>query len=449
MSTRRFPQGFLWGAATSAYQIEGAWNTDGKGESIWDRFAHSPYRVMNGDTGDVACDHYRRMSDDVSLMKELGLQTYRFSISWPRILPQGRGAINEKGLDFYDQLVDSLLAADIIPNATLYHWDYPQALQEAGGWPNRDSVDWFVDYARVVFDRLGDRVPLWVTHNEPWVTAFVGHALGLHAPGICDYSQAYQTVHHQLLSHGRTVQLFRQGSYQGEIGIVLNLGHYEPATESQADLAACQRAHEENVALFMDPLIKGHYPEMLLDWIGPHRPHVREEDAAVISQPIDFVGVNYYTSHEVSWSLSHGLLKANSAPVSAPGWGHTKMDWGINPPGLTAVLLNIKENYGNPKMYVTENGCALKDTPDERGFVADWGRVGFFRAHLMAAHDAIQAGANLHGYYAWSLMDNFEWAMGYEPRFGIVRVDFETGRRNPKQSALWYREVITRNGVEE
>jgi beta-glucosidase len=372
----------IWGAATSAYQIEGTWNTDGKGESIWDRFAHSPYRVMNGDTGDVACDHYRRMSDDVSLMKELGLQTYRFSISWPRILPQGRGAINEKGLDFYDQLVDSLLAADIIPNATLYHWDYPQALQEAGGWPNRDSVDC--------------------------------HALGLHAPGICDYSQAYQTVHHQLLSHGRTVQLFRQGSYQGEIGIVLNLGHYEPATESQADLAACQRAYEENVALFMDPLIKGHYPEMLLDWIGPHRPHVREEDAAVISQPIDFVGVNYYTSHEVSWSLSHGLLKANSAPVSAPGWGHTKMDWGINPPGLTAVLLNIKENYGNPKMYVTENGCALKDTPDERGFVADWGRVGFFRAHLMAAHDAIQAGA-----------------------------------RNPKQSALWYREVITRNGVEE
>jgi len=418
MSMRRFPQGFLWGAATSAYQIEGAWNRDGKGESIWDRFAHSPYRVMNGDTGDVACDHYRRMSKDVALMKELGLQTYRFSISWPRILPQGRGAVNEKGLDFYDRLVDSLLAADIIPNATLYHWDYPQALQEAGGWPNRESVDWFVDYARVVFDRLGDRVPLWVTHNEPWVTAFIGHALGILAPGICDYSQAYQTAHHQLLSHGRTVQLFRQGGYRGEIGIVLNLGHFEPATESQADLAACQRAYEENAGLFMDPLFKGHYPEMLLDWIGPHRPRVREEDAALISQPIDFLGVNYYTTHEVSWSLSHGLLKANSAPVSAPGWGRTKMGWGINPPGLAAVLLNIKENYGNPKMYVTENGCALKDAPDERGFVADWGRVNFFRDHLMAAHDAIQAGANLHGYYAWSLMDNFEWAMGYEPRFG-------------------------------
>ncbi len=449
MSTRQFPKGFLWGAVTSAYQIEGAWNEDGKGESIWDRFVRRPYSVISGDTGDVACDHYHRMPQDVALMKELSLQTYRFSISWPRVLPQGRGAVNEKGLDFYDRLVDNLMAADIVPNATLYHWDYPQSLQDAGGWPNRDSVDWFVDYARVVFDRLGDRVALWSTHNEPWVTAFIGYALGVLAPGICDYSQAYQTVHHLLLAHGKTVQLFRQGGYQGEIGIVLNLGHFEPASESQADREACQRAYEENVALFMDPLFKGHYPKSLFDWIGPHAPRVHEGDMELISQPIDFLGVNYYTTNAVSYSLPHGLLKANGAPVSAPGWGQTEMGWGINPPGLTAVLLNIKQNYGNPRMYVTENGCALKDAPDENSFVADWGRVAFLRAHLFAVHDAIQAGANLQGYYVWSLMDNFEWARGYGPRFGIVRVDYETGKRTPKQSARWYSQTIAQNGVGE
>ncbi|MFQ5616022.1 MAG: GH1 family beta-glucosidase [Anaerolineales bacterium] len=449
MTIRQFPEEFLWGAATSAYQIEGAWNEDGKGESIWDRFVHRPYNVVNGDTGDVACDHYHRMPQDVALMKELGLQTYRFSISWPRVLPEGRGTVNETGLDFYDRLVDNLLAAGIIPNATLNHWDFPQALQDAGGWPNRDSVDWFVDYARVVFDRLGDRVALWSPHNEPWVIAFIGYAWGVLAPGICDYSQAYQTVHHLLLSHGRTVQLFRQGGYKGQIGAVLNLGHFEPASESEADRAACQRAYEENVALFLDPLFKGRYPETLFDWIGPHASRVREGDMALINQPIDFLGVNYYSTHTISHSLRGGLLKAEPAPVSAPGWGQTEMGWGINPPGLTAVLLNIKENYGNPKMYVTENGCALKDAPDEDGFVTDWGRVNFLRGHFLAAQDAIRAGANLHGYYVWSLLDNFEWAMGYGPRFGLVRVDYEAGTRIPKQSARWYSEVIARNGVNE
>ena len=449
MQNATFPHGFLWGAATSAYQIEGAWDADGKGESIWDRFSHTPYKVRNGDTGDVACDHYHRMPQDVALMKELGLQSYRFSISWPRVLPagSGQGPVNPKGLDFYDRLVDELLAAGILPHATLYHWDLPQALQDLGGWPNRDCVDWFVEYARIMFDRLGDRVAFWSTHNEPWVIAFLGYATGMLAPGICDYSQAYQAVHHLLLSHGKTVQLFRQGGYQGKIGIVLNLSQFVPASDTEADRAACQRAYEETVSLFLEPIFYGRYPTALFDWIGPHRPHVRAGDMATIRQPVDFVGVNYYMTHAVAHEVGGTLLKTTSKMVSAPGWGRTEMGWGVNPPGLTAVLLDIKEKYGNPPMLVTENGCALQDTPDENGFVNDRGRVNFVREHLLAVHQAIQAGADVRGYYVWSLMDNFEWAEGYRPRFGIVRVDYATGERTPKHSAHWYRQVIAANGV--
>ncbi len=457
MSLRKFPEGFLWGAATAAYQIEGAWNEDGKGESVWDRFAHRPHTILNGDTGDVACDHYHRMPEDVALMKELGLQSYRFSIAWTRIFPEGRGSVNQKGLDFYDRLVDKLLEAGIAPNVTLNHWDLPQALQNEGGWVNRDCTAWFVDYARVMFDRLGDRVPLWSTHNEPWVIAFLGHAFGFLAPGIADYSRAYQTSHHLLLSHGLAVQAFRAGGYKGEIGIVLSLSHYQPASETESDSlrdscasrAACQRLYENNSALFLQPLFKGSYPEMLLNWIDSHAPKIQDGDLQIISEPIDFLGVNYYFTDAIAFAQSGGLLKLSAEPVSASGWGRTEMGWGINPPGFKAVLLDIKENYGNPKIYITENGCALKDTPDANGFVTDWERVNFLRSHFIAVHDALQAGVNLHGYYVWSLMDNFEWAQGFTPRFGLVRVDYQTLRRIPKQSALWYREVISRNGVEE
>jgi len=449
VSMRQFPEGFLWGAATAAYQVEGAWNEDGKGESIWDRFTHRPYTILNGDTGDVACDHYHRMPADVALMKELGLQTYRFSISWPRVVPEGRGAVNEKGLDFYDRLVDSLLDAGIVPNATLNHWDLPQAIQDAGGWPNRDSADWFADYARVAFDRLGDRVALWATHNEPPVVAFAGYAYGVFAPGIADSSQAYQAAHHLLLAHGKAVQAFRQGGYEGEIGIVIDFHHYQPASDSEADRAACQRARENAARFFADPLFKGRYPETLIEWIGPHAPRVQAGDMDLISQPMDFLGVNHYMTFAVSFTPRGGLLKFSMEQVSAPNWGRTQVGWGVNPAGLTAALLDIKEEYGNPKVYVTENGCATADVPDADGFVADWGRVNFLRAHLRAVHDAIQAGANVQGYYVWSLMDNFEWVSGYEPRFGIVRVDYQTGKRIPKQSARWYSEVIASNQVAE
>ncbi len=461
----QFPNGFLWGAGTSAYQIEGAWNEGGKGESIWDRFVHRPGNVLNNDTGDFACDHYHRMPQDVALMKKLGLQSYRFSISWPRVLPEGRGpsiisgrgpstssgrgAVNPKGLDFYDRLVDSLLEVDIVPNVTLNHWDLPQALQDAGGWPNRDNADWFVEYARVVFDRLGDRVALWSTHNEPWVAAFLGYAMGVHAPGIRDYAQAYQAVHHLLLSHGKTVQLFRQGGYRGEIGIVLNLEHFQPAGDREADLAACERVSQEFANLFLDPLFKGHYPEMLFDWIGSHQPDVQAGDLGLINQPIDFLGINHYRTELVAYDPDGALLKAKTTPFSASGWGQTEMGWGIDPPGLPAELLNVKENYGNPKMYITENGCAFPDTPDNTGFVVDEKRIDYLRAHIQAAFEAIESGVNLQGYYAWSLMDNFELAMGYGPRFGLVRVDYKTGQRIPKQSARWYSEVIAQNGVDE
>lgn len=449
MGFRKFPDGFLWGAATAAYQIEGAWNEDGKGESIWDRFSHRPYRVAHGDTGDVACDHYHRMPEDIALMKELGLKTYRFSISWPRVLPEGRGAANEKGLTFYDRLVDKLIEADLAPNATLNHWDLPQALQDQGGWPNRDSLGWFTDYARLMFDRLGDRVALWATHNEPWVIAFIGHAWGVMAPGLADYSQAFQTAHHLLVSHGQAVQLFREGGYKGKIGIVLNLSHDLPLSDNEADRAACSRADAGSNSLFLDPLFKGRYPAALMEWIGPHAPHIKEGDLALINQPLDFLGVNYYMTHGVRYSHNGGLFKLMTEEVSAQNWGRTAMGWGINPPALTAILLRLKEDYGNPAVYVTENGCAVEDVPDRDGYVADAGRINFLRAHLLAAHEALKAGANLQGYYVWSLLDNFEWAYGYEMRFGLVRVDYDTGRRTPKQSASWYREVIAQNGVQE
>jgi beta-glucosidase len=387
------------------------------------------------------------MPQDVALIKEMGLQAYSFSISWTRVLPDGRGALNQKGLDFYDQLVDTLLAADIVPVVTLNHWDFPQALQEVGGWPERDSVDWFVDYARTVFDRLGDRVASWITHNEPWVIAFLGYATGLHAPGMCDYSLAYQAAHHLLLSHGKTVQIFRQGGYRGEIGIVLSLEGFKPASENEADRAACQRVYQENFDLYLDPLINGHYPEMLFEWIGPHQPTLQAGDLDLISQPMDFLGVDHYRTHAVSHSVAGSLLKAELASVSNPGWGLTETGWGVTPAGLTKVLLDVKERCGDLKVYVAENGCAFPDTPDEDGTVADWGRVDYLRAHLQAALDAIKAGVNLQGYFVWSLMDNFEWAMGYGPRFGLIYVDYETGKRIPKQSAFWYSEVIKQNGI--
>jgi beta-glucosidase len=449
MAVRTFPKGFLWGAATASYQIEGAWNEDGKGESIWDRFTHSPFRIANGDTGDIACDHYHRMPEDVALMKSLGLQAYRFSISWPRVLPEGRGQVNQKGLDFYDRLVEKLLEAGIVPNATLNHWDLPQALQDAGGWPNRDITDWFADYAKIMFDCLGDRVGMWATHNEPGVIAHHGYAHGDMAPGISSLPQALQTAHHLLLSHGKALQLFRSGNYKGEIGIVLNVIDLQAASESPADQAALQRAYQSQTGLWAMPLFKGHYPHQLFEWLGSMAPKIEPGDLQLIHQPMDFVGLNYYMTFDIAYSHTGGALKTSGAMKHSPLWGTTEMGWGVYPQGLTNILMDFKQNYGNPRMFITENGTAALDIPDEQGFVQDQQRINYLRAHFMAAHDAILSGVNLNGYFVWSLMDNFEWAYGYRPTFGLIRVNYQTLERIPKASAYWYRDVIQTNGVSE
>ncbi len=449
MTNYKFPQGFLWGAATAAYQIEGAWDEDGKGESIWDRFAHQPHRVLNGDTGDIACDHYHHMPADVTLMQDLGIKSYRFSISWPRILPEGTGRVELRGLDFYSRLVDNLLDAGIKPMATLNHWDFPQALQERGGWPNRDSVDWFVEYARTVFDKLADRVPFWATHNEPLVVSSLGYGQGMFAPGVVSYPQALKAAHHLLLSHGRTVELYRQLGYQGKIGIVLNLSTYLPKTQQPADIGAARRLEMVSNSIFLDPLFKGQYPADLIEWTGEMWPEFPEDDLKVISQPIDFLGVNFYNGHIVSYT-QEGFLKLMAEQKVDAGWGYTSKGWGISPSQLTALLNHIKTDYGNPPIYITENGCAFQDVVNQDEQVDDPGRINYLRAHFLAAGEALTAGVDLRGYYVWSLLDNFEWADGYSQRFGLVWIDYNdpARRRIPKESFNWYREVIKNNAVD-
>jgi beta-glucosidase len=448
MTYYEFPPDFIWGAATAAFQIEGAWNEDGKGESIWDRFNHQPYRILNGDTADIACDHYHHMPDDVALMAELGITSYRFSISWPRILPQGTGKVETRGLDFYDRLVDQLLAAGIIPMATLNHWDFPQALQERGGWPCRDSADWFTEYARVVFEKLADRIPYWATHNEPFVVAISGYAGGDFAPGIASFHQALSAAHHQLLAHGRTVELYRQLGYDGQIGIVLNLATFMPKTDHPQDIAAAKRMEMLINGLFLDPIYKGQYPPEFVEWMGEMWPDIPVGDMEVISRPIDFLGVNFYYSEIVSHA-PYGLLKFTSEHYTDPGWALTEKGWGVCPSQLIALLNHLKQVYGNPPTFITENGMCLSDPPGWTGVPDDQARINYFRAHFQAAHQALAEGANLRGYYVWSLLDNFEWADGYSQRFGLIHIDFDDPhrKRTPRASYAWYRDVIQQNAV--
>jgi beta-glucosidase len=468
-----FPDSFLWGAATAAYQIEGAWNEDGKGESIWDRFAHTPGRVENGDTGDTACDHYHRMPADVGMIKELGLSAYRFSLAWSRVLPEGRGRVNARGLDFYDRLVDRLGEKGIAANVTLHHWDLPQALQDEGGWPRRECADWFADYAQVVFDRLGDRVALWATHNEPIVPSLLGYGAGFMAPGLRDDKLSYQAAHTLNLAHGKAVQVFRQGGHRGKIGIVLDLHGMVPASSEEKDVLACQRTKENAQGIFFEPIFRGRYPSYLMEWLGPlAAPEVAPGDLALINQPLDFLGLNYYFTQEVSEAVDGGLLKASRKKLSPDQWGNqdkspggllnsalkmlsvpgaeaTAVGWGVYPSGLSRVLKDVAAATGNLPVYITENGCATNDIPDADGFVEDHARIDYLRRHLLEVHGAIRDGVDVRGYFVWSLMDNFEWSLGYRPRFGMVRVDYETLRRTPKLSARWYRDVIARNGLEE
>ena len=453
-----FPDNFIWGAATSSYQIEGAWNDDGKGESIWDRFSHTPGKVLNGDTGDHAAEHYDRYQEDVDLMKKIGLQAYRFSISWPRILPQGRGAINQKGIDFYSRLVDSLLNAGITPFATLYHWDLPQVLYEEGGWPVRNTAEAFVEYTDVISRALGDRVKNWMTHNEPAVVATMGYLIGEHAPGIKgDLVATLKTAHHLLLSHGWSIPVIRQNSPGCEVGIVLNLGHHPTASRSIADREAMLEQEAIWSRIYLEPLAGRRYPAELDEGLKVRGlPSVKEimqiqpGDLESIATPIDFIGVNYYTrcivrNHEVPEEEN---LPQTLFPAPKNEENYTEMDWEVYPEGLLRVLGRLHFEYQFPKIYVTENGASYSDAPDINGRVRDERRTRYLRQHFRVAHQAIQLGIPLAGYFVWSLLDNFEWAYGYSQRFGIVWVDYETQQRIIKDSGHWYATVIKSNGVD-
>lgn len=444
MNKLTFPPDFLWGTATSSYQIEGAWNADGKGESIWDRFSHTPGKIEDSSSGDVACDHYYRWPEDVALMQELGLQAYRFSIAWPRILPQGRGQVNQKGLDFYSRLVDGLLAANITPFATLYHWDLPQALEDEGGWPVRATAESFVAYADVISRKLGDRVHHWITHNEPWVVAFMGYQQGTHAPGRRDWAAALRAAHHLLLSHGWAVPVLRRNSPGAQVGITLNLYWVMAASASAADQNQARWLDGYLNRWFLDPLYGRLYPaDMVVDYQS-HLPlgldFVQPGDMTTISTPTDFLGINYYTRFVARDADAPDNLPAQVTPASPEA--HTDMGWEVYPDGLYGLLNRLYFEYQMPSLYITENGASYSTGVDENGRIPDIQRLNFLRDHFTAAHRAIQNGVPLNGYFVWSLMDNFEWAHGYQQRFGIVHVDYETQTRLPKDSALWYKEFI-------
>jgi len=439
-----FPNNFIWGAATAAYQIEGAWDEDGKGESIWDRFSHTPGKVFNNDNGDVACDHYHRWRDDIALMCELGLQAYRFSIAWPRILPEGIGAVNQPGLDFYDRLVDGLLEAGITPFATLYHWDLPQALQDENGWANRAVVGAFANYADIVSRRLGDRVKHWITHNEPWCTSFLGNYVGNHAPGLRE-GPMLAVAHHVLMSHGAAAPVLRANSPGADVGISLNFSPAYPASDSAEDQAAAQRFDGFFNRWFLDPIYGRGYPEDMVALYGQAMPNIPADDLEKIAAPIDFLGVNYYNRAVIVDDPAAAPLRLGSV---RPEGEYTAMDWEVYPEALRALLVRLTRDYGPAKLYITENGSAYDDTFAPDGAIHDERRVRYLESHLMAAHAAIGEGVPLAGYFAWSLMDNFEWAYGYDKRFGIVHVDYETQQRTPKDSARVYSAVIGRNGLD-
>jgi beta-glucosidase len=447
MTAKRFPDGFLWGAATSAYQVEGSPLADGAGPSIWQRFSHTPGRVRGGDTGDVASDHYRRWKEDVSWMRELGLTAYRFSVSWSRVLPDGTGRVNRRGLDFYDALVDALVESGIAPVATLYHWDLPAALDDRGGWQNRDSADWFAEYARVLFRALDDRVALWATLNEPWVVSAGGYLHGGLAPGHRSLFEPPIVSHNLLRAHGRAVAAYRAEGRR-KIGLAVNLEPKHSASTSAADRAAARRDDAFLNRWFLDPVLLGRYPEEMREIFREAWPEFPASDFDDIRSPLDFLGVNYYTRAVVRDDPKEWPARARRV---RPRWARTEMDWEVFPEGLFETLVSVRDRYGPIPLYVTENGAAFDDPKPKpkpvRGYVDDPLRVSYLRDHLRAARRAIDAGVDLRGYFVWSLLDNFEWSYGYSKKFGILQVDPATQDRTPKASARFYADVIRSNGA--
>ncbi len=462
-----FPAGFTWGTATAAYQIEGAVSAEGRGPSIWDTFSHSAGRTRNGDTGDIATGHYRRLEEDLDLLAELGAPGYRFSIAWPRIQPTGKGPVNVEGLDFYRRLVGGLRQRGIAPVATLYHWDLPQPLEDAGGWSERDTAERFAEYAALAAEALGDDVALWITLNEPWCSAWAGYGEGSHAPGDRNLGRASAATHHLLLAHGLAVPAIRAASPASAVGITLNLTPITPATDHPADKAAASRADGNQNRLFLDPLFKGAYPEDVLDHyagLSPGFSVVRPGDLEVIGAAIDFLGVNFYSPQTVvargradearRAGFNVGPPRPNpiaedldSLAVLTPARPVTQMGWEVAPDGLAELLVRIRHDYSALPIYITENGAATEDYVDPDGRVHDPERISYIEAHLRAVHRAIEAGVDVRGYFVWSLLDNFEWAQGYARRFGLVWVDFPSGERIRKESFAWYQQVVARNGL--
>jgi beta-glucosidase len=454
----QFPDGFLWGAATASYQIEGGAFAGGRGPSVWDTFSHTEGKVANGHTGDVACDHFHRMPADVALMKELGHQTYRFSISWSRVMPEGRGKVNSEGLGFYHRLVEELLAHDIVPCPTLFHWDLPQSLEDIGGFRNRDTVGWFGDYAALMAKELGDRVTMWSTFNEPWCYAYLGHGAGVHAPGLRDGLAAVTVAHHELLAHGTALQAMRSERDGLSLGIVINPTNVRSSGAPAASSDAIRRVDAIHNRWWFDAPLTGAYPADIIEdfeqAFGPLDHIIQHGDNESIAQPLDWMGINYYFDMLVrglrpddtadrmrNYPTVTRTAQADERPV------HTDMGWPITPDGFTELLVRLHSDYPNmPPIYITENGCAYDD-PVIAGRCADPRRIEYLDLHLRAVKDAIDEGVDIRGYYQWSLMDNFEWALGYDKRFGLVHVDFDTLERTPKDSAYWYREVINRNGL--
>ena len=438
----RFPPGFAWGVATAAYQIEGAVADDGRGASVWDTFCRQPGAIRDGQTGDVADDHYHRWPEDIALMAELGIGTYRFSIAWPRIQPRGSGAINTAGLDFYDRLTDGLLARGITPLPTLYHWDLPQPLEDVGGWMTRDTAYRFAEYAGKTAERLADRIPAWITLNEPFVVTAFGYALGIHAPGKALLLDALPSAHHQLLGHGLATAALRAAGAR-QVAITNNYSPAWPASESAADVAATAAYDALHNRMFTDPVLLGRYPDLTAFGIGAAGMDcVRDGDLAVISAPVDALGVNYYTPTRLSAPPHDSPLPFEMEAI--PGYPVTAFGWPVIPAGLTELLTTLAKRYAGllPPVYITENGCSVADEPDANGTIDDQPRIAYLDGHIRAVADAMRAGVDVRGYLVWSLLDNFEWAEGYHQRFGLVHVDFATQRRTPKASFTWYRDMI-------
>jgi beta-glucosidase len=435
----RFPVNFVWGAASASYQIEGAWNEDGRGESIWDRFSHTAGKTNNGDTGDQACDHYHRYPEDIALMRQLGLKAYRFSTSWSRVLPSGRGPVNIAGLDFYDRLVDGLLGANITPYITLHHWDLPQALYDNGGWANRDTLHYFADYAALMVKTLGDRIRAWTTFNEPGVMAYNGYVDGEHAPGVKDdWKMAAQVTHNLMVAHGLAAQAIRATRPGLDVGIVLSQWAIDPASEDPADIAAADHAWHSRDTSFLHPIFRGYYHPLWVQAAGDKMPEIQPGDMALIAQKLDFLGINFY---------SRTVIGAQGAVSPIPGSEYTEMGWEVCAPSFRRLLNRINNEYQVPPIYITENGAAFQDVITPDGRIHDERRIDYLRQHFTQVRLAMQDGVDVRGFFVWSLTDNFEWGHGFSKRFGLIHIDYATQKRTVKDSGDWYAKVIASHQV--